>query len=208
MARNTASFERRGARFRPQPRVLVLCEDTKSAKIYLEDAATMSRSSAEVEFAHCGRTDPLGIVEAAVRRSSVYEHVYCVIDRDSHENFDAALAAAAGHPKVKLLVSYPCFEYWLLLHFGYSRAPYQRAGKNSAADCLANELRTQVGMATYAKGDTKGLFKSLLDRLPHARIHAARSLREAEADGENNPSTPLHLLMEKLEELGSPLPVL
>lgn len=208
MARSTASFERRGARFRPQPRVLVLCEDTKSAKVYLEDAAISSRSSADVEFAHCGRTDPLGIVEAAVRRSSGYEQVYCVIDRDSHENFDEALAAAAGHAKVKLLVSYPCFEYWLLLHFGYSRAPYQRAGKKSAADCVVHELRTKVGMATYAKGGVKGLFMSLLDRLPCARTHAERSRQEAEAEGENNPSTPLHLLMEKLEELGRPLLVL
>ncbi|MEJ7928866.1 RloB family protein [Ramlibacter sp. AN1015] len=168
----------------------------------------LSRSSAAVEFAHCGRTDPLGIVESAVRRSSGYERVYCVIDRDSHANFDEAIAAAAGHAKVSVLASYPCFEYWLLLHFGYTRAPFQRAGNNSAADCVIQELRRKVGMTEYSKGGTKDLFRLLLDRLPEARTRAEQSLRDAEADGEKNPSTPLHRLIDTLEELGGPLPIL
>lgn len=208
MPRNAESFKRRGAKFRPQPRVLVLCEDAKSSKLYLEDAAIASRSSAIVEFAHCGRTDPLGIIEAAIKRSGDYEQVYCVIDRDSHANFDEALQACAGHAKVQPLVSYPCFEYWLLLHFEYTRAPFQRTGKNSAADCVVQELRTKAGMALYAKGSPEGLFQSLRHLLPRARLQAARSLAEAVTDDEMNPSTLLHTLITRMEELGSPVPVL
>jgi len=59
---------------------------------------------------------------------------------------------AAKSPKVTVIASYPCFEYWLLLHFGYSRKPYARAGARSPADCLIEDLMKFPGMGDYGKG--------------------------------------------------------
>lgn len=201
MTRGSNSFKRKGARFKPQPRVLVLCEDTKSSKTYLEDASTHFRSYAVVEFAHCGHTDPLGIVKRAVARQRDFEMVYCVVDRDSHHNFDEAVKLADTEPKIELITSYPCFEFWLLLHFAYSRAPYAPAGKVSAADRVVKDLQTKPGMEAYDKGQIKGLFEILRPRLSDAKAHAVRTLIEAEQDTEFNPSSRLHILLDSLEAL-------
>ena len=120
--RTTASFSRGTAKFKAHPRVLVLCEDSKSSKTYLEDASKYFRATAQVKIAHPGRTDPLGVVQAGVRQRSTFDAVYCVVDRDSHANWDQAIDLARGHPKIQMIRSFPCFEFWLLLHFGYTRA--------------------------------------------------------------------------------------
>lgn len=204
MNRQAASFKRTGARFKPQPRVLVICEDTKSSKTYLEDASLYFRSHAVVEFSHCGRTDPLGIIENAIKRQHDFELVYCVIDRDTHANFDAALALAQAEQKITVIASYPCFEFWLLLHYSYTRAPFARAGALSAADKVIQELMTKPGMEDYAKGKVQALFQSLLVNLNQARDHAARTLIEAEKDGSLNPSSQIHTLIDALADLASP----
>lgn len=201
MSRSVSSFRRTGAKFKTQPRILVLCEDSKSSKNYLEEAAIYYRSYALVEFHHCGRTDPLGIVEAAIKRLADFDFIYCVIDRDDHANFDAAILLAKGQPNLAVLTSYPCFELWLLLHFCFTRAPYRSIGNASAADRLIADLQKKPGMAEYAKGKSKDLFKLLLPRIDNACNHAKRTLQEAEADGESNPSTPLHILIDKLKYL-------
>ncbi|MGQ3194118.1 MAG: RloB family protein [Hydrogenophaga sp.] len=202
MGRSTSSFARRGPRYKPQPRILVLCEDTKSSKTYFMDASIHFRSHAVVEFAHCGHTDPLGIVRNAIKRSTYFENVYCVIDRDSHANFDEAIDLAEPHEKVVVLPSYPCFEYWLLLHFGYTRAPFMPSGGASAADKVVQQLRTKVGMDGYAKGSVNGLFRKLLENLDPACERGERSSRDAKDDGQVNPSTSLHKLVQKLKDLG------
>jgi hypothetical protein len=206
LVRDSSSFRRNGAKFKPQPLVLVVCEDTKSSKTYFSEASNHFRSTALVEFSHCGKTDPLGIVEGAVSRASKFERVYCVIDRDSHDaqNFSQALATAALHEKVTLLTSYPCFEFWLLLHFGYTRAPFMPAGKSSAADRVLQVLREKMGMEDYAKGSIEGLFEKLRERLADATKYANRTLLDAQQDADMNPSTPLHELIAVLQALGKP----
>jgi hypothetical protein len=209
MSRSPSSFKRNGPKYKTQPRVLVICEDTKSSKHYLEDASRHFRSFALVKFAHCGRTDPLGVVEGGIKQAKDYERIYCVVDRDSHdrENFERAILLAANHPKTELFVSYPCFEFWLLLHFKYSRAPFAPAGKLSAADCVSEALREYPEIGEYEKGNVKGLFEKLLPLLDLASQRAAQILVAAEAEGEKNPSTPLHMLVSNLRELGSLSPV-
>ncbi len=203
--RNSESFKRGNAKFKQQPRVLVICEDTKSSKTYLEEASRQFRSYAQVEFAHSGNTDPQGIVNSGVKRSKTFDHVYCVIDRDSHHepNFKAALALGdANKAKVTVLTSYPCFEFWLLLHFEYTRAPFMSAGGRSGAERVLKSLKDKPDMSRYAKGSIEGLFEKLLPRLTDACENAARTLVEGEADGNMNPSTSMHLLIARLEDLG------
>ena len=120
MARKSGSspFERKKPSLKQQPLVLVICEDTKSSLQYLKDAAHHFRAYAEVDIVHCGKNDPLNIVKEAIERQRSFDQVYCAIDRDTHETFDEALVLAKLHKKkISIIASYPCYEFWLLLHF-------------------------------------------------------------------------------------------
>lgn len=175
MGRDAKSFGRKPARYKPQPRVLVLCEDSKSSLQYLREAAQHFRVHAQVEVAHPGKTDPKGIVTEAINRRRSLDRVFCVIDRDTHHGFDAALQAAV-QGDVQTIVSHPCYEFWVLLHFRYTRAGFAASGGHSAADHVVQQVRAEAGMQDYAKGSSAGLFEKLLARLPAARHRAWKKL--------------------------------
>ena len=205
VARTVSRFERKKPSFKQQARVLVLCEDTQSSLVYLQDAARYFRSFAVVEIAHCGKTDPLNIVKEAIQRRKNYDSVYCAIDRDCHEGFDAALELAAPHALwLTVVVSYPCYEFWLLLHFRFTQKPYIGVGNKSAGDLLVKDLRGEEGMADYDKGGCQNLFDELKPLLPVARRNAAQVLKAAIAGDELNPSTRTHELIDLFEQLGTP----
>jgi hypothetical protein len=206
MARTASSFKRQKPRFKEQPTVLVICEDSKSGKCYLEDARLHFRVNVLVEITHCGKTDPLNIVKEAINRQGKFDHVFCVIDRDAHQNFDEALNLAKPAKKIEIIASYPCFEFWLLLHFvGYNRKPYRAVGNHSAADLLIKDLCVHSGLENYDKGEDKNIFGLLLgDRFTEARRVAPRILADANQSEEMNPSTKLHELMDFFEKLSSP----
>lgn len=203
MARSASSFKREKARFKPQPTILVLCEDIKSSKIYLEEAAIHFRANVKVKIAHCRKTDPKGIVTEAVRQKKHFDAVFCVIDRDAHPSFEEALRQADANG-VTIIASYPCFEFWLILHYGYNTRPYTATGEKSAGDRVLEELCGQPGMETYQKGGTTGLFGKLLgEPFDTARVMSPRVLKAAQDCGNMNPSTALHTLIDKFEELAA-----
>ncbi|WP_095051483.1 RloB family protein [Pseudomonas sp. Irchel s3b2] len=205
MARTADSFRRKESRFRQLPTVLVLCEDLKSGKSYLEDAAIHFRANAKVEIAHCGVTHPQGIVEHAIERQNKFDKVFCAFDRDSHESFEDALRLAGKHPKITVIASYPCFEFWLLLHFGYSRKPFARAGRNSPGDLVSIDLKEKPGMENYQKSGAAGYFKKLLGApFNEARKNAPRVMADVLKSGDPNPSTQIHLLIDEFEQLATP----
>ncbi len=204
MARDAGSFRRRGARHQVQPSVLVICEDSKSARQYLQDAARYFRVHVKVEIMHIGKTDPKGIVSAAIERSERYDKVFCSIDRDSHQGFQEALAMARRCAAVRVIASYPCFEFWYLLHFCYTRRAYTSVGSASAGERLISHLRSMPGMSDYAKGSDKCMFDFLLPLFLQARARARRVWAEASRDGEMNPSTEVHELLDYFESLALP----
>jgi len=206
MARSAASFNRPKPSLKQVPTVLILCEDSKSCLQYLRDAAAAYRATPKIRVLHAGRTDPLGIVAAAVIEKGKYDEVFCAIDRDTHHGFDEAVAEANKHG-VELIVSYPAYEYWLLLHFRYSRAGYVRQGNKSPGDCVVADLRACEGMQNYDKGTSASLFQRLEGRLGAASDHAVRALADALAVDEMNPSTRIHVLLGRIRNLGAPQPI-
>lgn len=205
MGRSSGSFTRPSSRFKPHPLVLVICEDSKSGKQYLEDAKHFYRVEVKVEVSHCGKTDPKGIVEAGISRQNQFNHVFCVIDRDNHENFDEALALAHKSAKVCVIASYPCFEFWYLLHFRKTRKAYSSVGERSAGARLVSDLKKIPEFADYTKGNMEGIFSMLLGKpFEFARKTAPQVYAEALAEDEMNPSTALHKLIDFFEYLSEP----
>ena len=202
MTRKSEALKRKGPTFKAQPTVLVICEDLQSSRKYFQDVAFHFRI--KVDVTHCGKTDPKNIVIEAIRNKNKYDHVFCAIDRDTHETFDEAMRLIRAEPKITPIVSYPCFEYWLLLHFGPCRKPYASSGNRSAADNLIEDLRTYEGMENYAKGEVKDLFKSLRgSKFQEARKQGPLMLNAAIADDELNPSTRLHELIAFFEKIST-----
>lgn len=204
-ARPPNSFRRSKPRYQEQPRLLVICEDTKSGLDYLKDAKAHFRVNAEVEISHCGHTDPQGIVENAIKREKGFDQVFCVIDRDNHPSFAVANQLAKTSSKVNVIASFPCFEFWLLLHFGYCRKPYL------TADSLIEDLRKYPNMNKYAKGNSKGVFAQLYGTNGENFFLALQTARKVLEDvtntGEPNPSTELCFLLDLFDDLSCPLPI-
>lgn len=196
------------ARRRPQresyDRVLIVCEGKKTEPSYFGDLLAHYRlSMANIEIVGSG-ADPGTVVKQAkkrrlqeIRNGEKYDRVFCVFDRDEHETFKTACheATASGITPIR---SWPCFEFWLVLHFRYSRQPYAKSGGRSAAQNCVEDLRQHL--PRYSKG-IRGVFGSLEDFLVQAKDNAALALTDAKNTEELNPATEIHLLVEYLQSL-------
>lgn len=185
-------------------RVLIVCEGKKSEPTYLGDLVDRyGLSTANVVVAGIG-SDPRRLVATAKtlekkerRLGESYDEVYCVFDRDQHAHFESA-SQEARDAKLTLARSWPCFEYWLVLHFVYHRRPYAASGNRSAAQNCVRDLKRYL--PGYTKG-MAGVYKNLEDRLKTAKSNAERALSDVAATGTPDPSTEVHLLVAYLQAL-------
>ncbi len=197
------SMKRRQSSRSPQKRVLVVCEGKYTEPRYFAALSDHLRLHTLVIKATEG-VDPRTLVDIASKERQREEHhgeqfdfVYCVFDRDSHPQFDEATDVAQAHG-LKLARSWPCFEFWLLLHFEFTRAPYGPKGRVSPCDVCVRDLREHL--PNYSKGDPL-TFDSLCDRLEQAIANGRKARADAKATGEDNPSTEVHELVVHLRAL-------
>lgn len=196
--RTSKSFARGGPKYKSEPTVLVVCEDSKAGKTYIEDAALYYRVNVVIKVVHINNTDPLGIVKEGIAQCRSYERIFCVIDRDTHENFDEAIQLAKKYEQLVVIASYPCSEFWYLIHYCRSRKSYAHAGRKSPGK---QQLDALLGHYPNYEKSATGLFKELLDKLPTAKQNAEWALQEAAIDGNLNPSTKIHELIAFIEGL-------
>ena len=204
--RAAGTYARRGPVREPYDRVLIVCEGKKTEPYYFTGLRLHYRlSSANIEIMPANGTDPLSIVSFAKARLGDYDRAFCVFDRDGHQNYDAAVAKVAqcaeGQAgKLVAITSWPCFEFWILLHFNYSTAPSNRAGGKSSCERVISKL------AAYLPGYHKGL-KNIHDLLEpktaDAILNGKRLQRENARTDSTNPSTRVHELVQYLVHLKS-----
>ena len=197
-------LRRPGPSREPYDRVLVVCEGAKTEPLYLDELLDYYKlSTANVEVMGTG-VDPLSLVNRAMerakhekRRGDRFDRIYCVFDRNSHTNFSNA-SHNAIQSGIRLARSWPCFEYWLLLHFQYTRKPYAPTDGRSASQNCVLDLRNHL--EEYRKG-RRGVFLTLLSRLGEATSNADRAMNECLKAGGQNPSTEFHELVKYLQSL-------
>ena len=192
----------RGARRRPvrEPykKVLIVCEGKKTEPNYFKGLKDSLRlNSANVAIVGHGAT-PSKIVERARQLyqnekedGDPYDKVYCVFDRDEHPDYQQSLRMVKREGRFEAIISVPCFEYWLLLHFEYTTRPY---GRQSAAHAVVADLKRHL--PNYSKNDER-IFEKLRDKVETAKKNAAKSLRL----GRDNPSTNVHKLVKYLQNI-------
>jgi len=192
--------------------VLIICEGSKTEPNYFSALRTHLRLNRENIVIHDGHkgSDPLSLVNAAeeafVREKKRdpeklgFDRVFVVFDRDTHTTYNNALQKIQGlnkkyKHKFTPIVSIPCFEIWLLLHFGYSTRQYVASGGNSPCDNLIRYLDSHL--PGYAKGNV-GIFEATKDRLSEAVKNAKQLEAHQESAQTGNPSTKVHQLVEYL----------
>lgn len=192
-------------------RHLIVCEGTRTEPSYFNGlkAALGQANGRKVDVRVVGTgmhtVDLLERAQEICRMSpDTYDHVWLAYDKDYFpaEEFDAVerrCASAEGASTFHAIWSNPCFEEWLLLHFGYSTAPLD------PAECRRRLDGAWRGFfdSGYAKADS-GVYRKLAPMLGDARVNAARLGEYHERMGnlkpsERNPGTAVHDLFGELE---------
>jgi hypothetical protein len=190
----TATRERR--------RILIVCEDSKSARYYFE-SFPVDKQRIEISVLGTGmNTDSL--VKKAVKKKEQqakngqrYSGVWCVFDRDSFPlgNYSRAFQLAENNA-IKIAWANEAFELWYLLHYCYLDASIGRAQ-------YKKKLR-EMGL-NYDKAD-KTIYKRVKHLQQKAIKNAARLEKHWNDSGKvfperENPSTSVHKLVEYLNAL-------
>ena len=208
MARKPRGLQRKRAIREPYDRVLIVTEGEKTEPSYFDGLVSyyeINTANVKVLPSSTG-SDPESIVRTAIRfrdeeslLGEQYDRVYCVFDKDSHVNFEDA-SRHAQRENIILARSWPCFEFWLLLHYEFVRSPFQQTQRRSACDNCIASLR--IHLKDYQKA-TANIFRDLQANLAVALSHAKRAYSDAQDTSERNPSTEVHILVEYLQNLKS-----
>lgn len=211
-ARTGAELQRQKGDRARSTRYLIVCEGTKTEPHYFRELLDdLTIRGQLVRIAPNDGVSPDRVVAHALAlydddagSGDAYDAVYCVFDRDRHTTFDAAVQrtealSAAGKPLVAI-TSTPCFEIWLLLHFGYTDQPFHPAGKKSVGDQVVAVLKAQKGFGKYGKGQ-KGIYAQLKGGLADALDNADQLRRHCAATGSVNPATDVDKLVLALRKL-------
>jgi hypothetical protein len=208
-AKATRDLKRRASRRSSYDKVLIVCEGEKTEPNYFIELVNYYKlNSANVEIdGSCG-SSPKSVLRRAEKLAKTeqdkgdgYDRIYCVFDKDSHETYEETKAKIALKKPAGLffhIVSIPCFEYWLLLHFQYTTKPFSASGNSSISNEVLKELKRV--MPEYSKGDEK-VFCALLQQLEFAKQNALRATIEVENNFTDNPSTHIHELVDYLQNL-------
>jgi hypothetical protein len=187
-ARRENSGARRPPTRTPLTRILVVCGGEKTEPVYFQGLKRLRRlPSVQIDVTN-HRGDPDRVVAHAVakRATGDFDQVWCVLDVDEFR-FNRAVPAA-DRDDIRLAISNPCFEVWLLLH----HADATRAFTNAKA--VVRELRKHV------KGYDKTRLRFEQDFAPGVDVAVRRG--QAITDGGNalgrNPSTSVWRLVQKI----------
>jgi hypothetical protein len=179
-------------------RLLIICEDTKSSRLYLKKFP-FDPNQVQIECVGTGKnTDTL--MEEAIRRKkqadtdkAPYEAIWVVFDKDSFapQNFNRAFDLARTHPTIRACWSNECFELWYLLHFALRDTGIGRAD-------IWREVSRHLGVK-YDKASDE-VFEKLMPKLDDALRYAGRlAFKNAEmGEPHRNPSTFVHELIKVL----------
>lgn len=194
---------RRAGQREPRSITLIVCEGS-TEEVYFEAArVAFNLTTAEVVVADNTKgAAPISVVECAEERAEEtggYDTIFCVFDRDDHESFHRArarikgLASRSKHGlNIQEVISVPCFELWVLLHFEKT----DRAFRN-CDDVVAHIRARHLGSYKKANQD---LAMQLLEHITTA-VDNARWLASRTGIKSENPSTSVHKVIKHLQDI-------
>lgn len=217
--KNTDSLRRRAPTLEPKKRILLVCEGEVTEVDYFEHLRSKTKSS-NLDIEVCGKecgSSPTSVVSFALERSRQegpydcggYDKVFCVFDRDDHQDFEKAkgqiLSARKSNSAFKGgsiddVWSDPCFEVWLTMHFSNSRAPYVASNGLTIGQSVSRNLRKYSPFGNFEKKLDAAQLSALDANFANAMKNAANAYDDYEKTGEPNPSTKIFLLIKEILE--------
>ena len=177
-------------------RHLIVCEGTQTEPLYFEgmrdalDPRFRSRVHVVVKGTGLHTTDLFDFAVRQYRKSANgFDHVWVVYDKDDfpEENFDSVVSKCESSKlddcKMHALWSNPCFELWLLLHFGFTTAEMTSSEAIKRVDDAFNRNLD----CSYSKTQ-KDLFDNLKNRLGEAEINSEKLFEWHRVQGNIKPS--------------------
>lgn len=179
--------------------ILIVCEGKTTEKNYLNRLKDFfSLSNVSINIISGKDSDPLKIVKFAKEKSkeNSYDKIYCVFDKDTHSTFNRAKQKCEKY-KFEAIISNPCFEFWILLHFTYTTKSF---ATNSPCDELIN-----ICLKKYIKDYTKNYnFTNIIQQnLDTAIANTKKANKEAEKNNYVNSYTFMDKLAIKFKELNN-----
>ncbi len=220
MAKRKISLNRNSPKLEEYDLVLIVCEGSKTEPNYFKQLIQDERLSSAniVVTGDCG-SDPVSVVKCCIdlykerkkerNPATLYDRVYCVIDRDTHNNFNQAIGLINDFNKSEnkqilfSIKSFSSFEFWYLLHLKNSRSAFHKTGSKSASEMCQDALNVEWKMKfgiSYSKVSTK-IYYDLLPFYSQAVRNAKHGLEDAQRTGEYNPSTEVFYLTEYLKNI-------
>lgn len=188
-------------------RLLVVCEGAVTERQYFEEFVRWCRNPLVEVRIHSPAGVPFSLVTAArdlkheaKRRAKAedddnlhYEDVWCVFDVDDHPRLEDARVMAADNG-LRLAMSNPCFELWLLLHLRENPGAQHR-----------HKLQDMLAKLTPGVADKHLDFDLLAAGYDDAFRRAERLERAALEDGEagRNPTTEVFHLTDSIDPAGA-----
>jgi hypothetical protein len=128
MARNSPPLTRHAGTAIEAETIAIVCEGQKTEGIYFNGIRTKFRlATTRINVVGLG-ADPMTVVEKAEQLKPDYDHAWAVFDVEAagphsrrHPSLEAAVAKA-DQVGIRYAISHPCFELWLILHFGLHTA--------------------------------------------------------------------------------------
>jgi RloB-like protein len=187
----------------PLPRILIVCEGTRTEPGYFNELRHTEKIPIELVISPGGV--PKTLVERAVELKNsakkdakfrqdenlLFDEVWCVFDIDEHPAVPDAKQQTRDN-EIDLAISNPCFELWILLHFRDQRAHIDRAVvQRECVKYLPDyEKKVPFGMQhpTYREAVQRAL--------------ALDTWQQSRGRGGSNPWTAVHKLTEKIKSFG------
>lgn len=184
-----------------KPLILIVCGGKTEEHYFSGLGHWFNLTNVTVSFQKPRARDILARVQEKIEAGPSWDEIYCVLDVDDHhaevKRLQFALAGLSRkNLRARAVLSNPCFEYWLLLHFEYTDAPFvSMPGGKTAAQQVIERLCNHI--RNYSKTDS-GIFDYCREHIGAAveRAHGRRVPHEGRA-----PATEVGALVEHLIRL-------
>jgi len=152
--------------------IWIFCEG-KSEKNYFKQLIAFEHVK-RVNVRDFSSTDPLGILRDALsfkeKREYCKDEFVCVFDAENiTSDLNKEISSLSKKYKIKLVKSYPCFEYWILCHFEQSN--YSSTSKEVIS-------RVKKVFPSYKKGHPD-LYSFLRGKVDLAMKNSKENLKNA-----------------------------
>jgi hypothetical protein len=154
--REGRSNRRAVAARRLSTRLLIVCGALQTEKQYFEGLRGIERNSAVTVVLKTHPRSPTEVVRYArkLRQANPddFDEVWCVLDVDEFQDI-AEAAAFAKRNGIKVAVSNPCFELWLLLHLsGHTAHISTREVQHLLCKHLSAYDKSDLSFSDFAAG--------------------------------------------------------